>query len=114
MWITGGEDGLGRAVRGDEVFDPAAGRFAGLRQAPALPGPTVAPALAVSIPANQDADVATDVAVALRFASRSGRPPSRPCASWGPMGVEPADVVVAEGGRLAFIHPAEDLLAGAE
>jgi RHS repeat-associated protein len=116
VWITGGEDGLGRAVRGDEVFDPAAGRFAVLRQAPALPGPTVAPALAGSIPADQDVDVATDVAVALRF-TKPVRPASVSTARVrvvGPMGVEPADVVVAEGGRLAFIHPAEDLLAGAE
>ena len=30
----------------------------------------------------------------------------------GPAGTEAADVVVAEGGRLAFIHPKDDLLAG--
>ena len=113
VWITGGEDGAGRTVASDEVFEPRRDRFASLRQAPSLPG---ALGIAGSIPAHKDDDVAPDVIVAIRF-SRPVRPASVSTAKVrlvGPVGVEPAEVIVAEGGRLAFIHPTEDLLAGAE
>ena len=116
VWIAGGDDGLGRAVGADEVFDPAQDRFMALPQFPTLPGPTTPPSLADSHPGDHDKNVPVDTLVALRF-SKPIRPSSVSPAMIqlvGPAGAESAEVVVAEGGRLAFVHPTVDLLAGTE
>jgi RHS repeat-associated protein len=116
VWVTGGHDGLDRGVSTDETFDPDQGRFAPLPQAPTLPGPAATPGIAESLPGDRDTDVATDVMLAIRF-SKPLRPASMSPATitiTGAAGNEPADVVVAEGGRLAFIAPRDDLLAGTE
>src|SRR5262249_28368717 len=85
-------------------------------QAPLLPGSRNAGRLADSIPANREDEVAADTTVALRF-TKPVRPSSVSATNVqvvGPLGAEPAEVVMAEGGRMAFVHPAEDLLSGAE
>jgi RHS repeat-associated protein len=116
VWIAGGDDGMGHAVARDEVFDPTRGQFATLGQGPSLPSPATAPSLAETIPADQARDVAPSALIAIRFTK-----PVRPLAGStgqvqlaGPAGAETVDVVVAEGGRLAFVHPRDELLAGAE
>ena len=116
VWIRGGEDGLGRAVLADEVFDPTHDGFSVLRQAPMLPGPTASPRLAASRPADQAENVAVDASVVLRF-TKPLRPASvspSQVSLVGPAGPEGASVIVAEGGRLVFVHPSDELLAGAE
>jgi RHS repeat-associated protein len=116
VWLTGGHDGASRPIPVDEAFAPATGRVDVLPGALFLPGASQAPGLAQSVPDDHAADVATDVVVALRF-TKPIRPSSLSASRIrlvGPVGPEPAEVVAAEGGRLAFVTPAEPLLAGAE
>ena len=115
VWITGGLDGLGRPGQ-DKAFDPAHDQFTVLPQPPALPGSGTPPLVVESSPAHQDTEVAVSVSVVLRF-SKPMRPSSVSPSSIeivGPLGAESAEVVIAEGGRLAFVHPADDLLSGTQ
>jgi hypothetical protein len=102
--IHGGIDADGR-VADDERYHPGRRAFVGAPGDHAGPS-AQPPRLAASVPADGDVRVEPSVVIAVRFS----RPmdPDRLGASIvfaGPGGVEPARVVVAEGGRLAFVAP---------
>ncbi|HEU5319772.1 MAG TPA: kelch repeat-containing protein, partial [Methylomirabilota bacterium] len=115
VWIAGGADGQDALVAESEVFHPTLDRVT-LGRPSALPSTTEAPRMTGSIPSEGEGDVPTEALLAVRF-SRPVLPPSLSASTvrlTGPAGAEAAAVVAAEGGRLLFVTPTADLLAGAE
>jgi RHS repeat-associated protein len=115
VWLAGGTDGAGRTVTADETFDPRTDTINVTPHAPALPGPTDAPRITASIPADDEVDVPLGAIIAVRFSKpiRMESATSHTVTLTGIAGVESASIVPAEGGRLVFVTPDVDLLTGA-
>src|SRR5439155_14393330 len=105
-----------RAPIGDgELFDPATGSFSHVAAAPSLPSAADPPQLEAALPAAGVIDVAVDTLIALRFSKpiRVDSINDMTVILSGPQGPEPARVVPAEGGMLAFVTPESPLIPGA-
>jgi Bacterial Ig-like domain/Galactose oxidase, central domain len=109
--VHGGIDAEGR-VAVDERYDPRRRSFEPSEDA--HPDPAArAPRLEASTPVDGAVHVDPAVVIVARFSGPMQ--PDRLGTSTvlvGPRGIEPARVVVAEGGRLAFVTPAAPLAAG--
>jgi RHS repeat-associated protein len=106
--ITGGSAADGSAIKDSEAFDPVAQRFA------TVPPPDVdasLPFVTMSAPLNGAVDIAFDVRVALRFSQlmRVESVTAQTLNMTGPNGAVDLTIVVAEGGRLAFLSPRTSL-----
>jgi YD repeat-containing protein len=112
--LSGGVDGTGTTVARGDSFDPATTTFTAMDLLPTAPFAAEAPALEGSLPATGTDDVPTDAVIALRF-SKPLRPATlaRGVTLTGPAGVVDISVVAAEGGRLVFVTPGQDLEPGA-
>jgi len=118
--VYGGTGRDGRPLADGELYDRIGRRFIPLSQAPAGAMPNqplalAAPALAGSLPADQANDVPVDTTIALRFSKpmRVDTLAAGNVALMGPAGRVGVRVVPAEGGMLAFVNPAQQLLPGA-
>lgn len=100
-------------ARADLVFDPAGNHI--LARVPARTSALAVEGLAGSLPEQGDTDVAVDARLALRFTEpvRVDDLNSASVTLFGPGGATRVRVVVAEGGRLAFVHPAKQLFPDA-
>ena len=109
--LAGGVDETGRSVSSMAVFDPVTD----LITTAGTPQPSAGePGLVASLPADRARDVKVDRRIALRF----GQPVDPETVNAGTIVVEatgsthPASVVVAEGGSLLFVTPAQPLPFG--
>ncbi len=104
MLLWGGVGPDGSVLPSGERFDPAQQRFLPVTTLPAMP-PT--PQLEASLPPDGATGVPLDAPIALRFSKPLRVDTLTPITVLlsGPQGVEPARVVPAEGGRLAFVTP---------
>ena len=96
-------------VRGDLLFDPVQMQFQKAEQAQEKPA--AQPQLAGSLPGKDATDVAVDARLALRFdrPMRLDEIDTRRISLLGPGGMARIAVTAAEGGRLAFVKPAQPL-----
>lgn len=119
--IWGGMDQSGRPVAAPELYDPAKEQSTVVDQATfnALLAQDDSPATA-TVEATSPQAGATGVSVDARLSIRFSKPlnPStltdRTVSLFGPAGTVRARVVGAEGGRLAFITPNEELFPGSQ
>ena len=114
LWAGIGPNG-GPLTNG-EIFDPILQKSVLVTQMPpgAQPGPTP-PGLSESLPAAGASDVPIDALLVLRFSKplQVDTLNGTTVVLSGPGGLIAATVVPAEGGRLAFISPADVLFPGA-
>ncbi len=114
--IQGGSDRDGKALaaKESELFERGAQRMvAGAQAAPDQTGAT--PAVLTSLPTDQAQEVSVATRIGLRFnhAMRMQSINSSTVILMGPAGRVAAQVSAAEGGLLAFVSPAQQLLPGA-
>jgi len=112
--LWGGLDAQGAALATGEQYDSGTVRFTAVTALPS-PSPTFGPELVASLPGDGTVDVPTDTRVALRFSDPLRMETVTPQTVFltGPRGLEPATVVPAADGMLAFLTPETALTPGA-
>lgn len=103
--LWGGTDEQGHARNDGDLFDPHTGTFTRVTAQAAAPSPP--PSLTGSLPADGATDVPVGGFIALRFSRPLRVETLTPLTVFltGPRGPEPASVIAAEGGALAFVTP---------
>jgi RHS repeat-associated protein len=115
VWLSGGVDANGTPIQGGEIFDPGPQRFSALSSPPAGAQSDLAAAqVEASLPAANASSVPVDSVLALRFSAPLDvvTLSTNTVILNGPSGPEPARVISAEGGRLAFVTPDNPLRPG--
>jgi RHS repeat-associated protein len=107
--LSGGTDSLGHPAQADVVFDPKTTSFQIERHQPSITPTEVA--LAGSLPAATTQNVDPDTRLALRFNQplKMAEVNGSSVTLMGPGGLTPVRVQPAEGGRLAFVAPLQEL-----
>jgi RHS repeat-associated protein len=103
--LWGGTDDQGHARDDGDLFDPHTGTFTRTTSQAAAPSPP--PSLTGSLPADGATEVPVSGFIALRFSRPVRVDTVTPLTVFltGPRGLEPASVIAAEGGALAFVTP---------
>ncbi len=109
-----GRDGKPVSDKDSEAFERSTGRLVSATQLPTA-AVSILPTVQTSLPADGAQDVSVQARIGLRFSQpmRMDSIHGSTVVLMGPSGRVPAQISAAEGGWLAFITPAQQLLPGA-